>query len=188
MSASLPWAGTRPHGRKAFSLAAEHGSQVSRQAQTGRTFNRADFSSPSSPGMETRSELPGATMRLGPGDEARVERWLVERGVMLDDGQRTPQCRDRLRWALFCRWAGDSTIRPRDGGLRMHSGTRSDGARSRRWRDRPRNCRQLVLARRAVRAAALPDQARPARQGSRRSEHRARRCSLAPPSASSTSR
>jgi hypothetical protein len=51
-------------------------------------------------------ELPGATMRLGPGDEARVERWLIERGVILDDGQRTPQCQDRLRWAAFLSLGG----------------------------------------------------------------------------------
>ena len=46
-------------------------------------------------------ELPGATMRLGPGDEARVERWLIERGVILDDGQRTPRCRDQPSLGRF---------------------------------------------------------------------------------------
>jgi hypothetical protein len=43
-------------------------------------------------------ELPGATMRLGPVDEARVERWLAEHGVDLKDQRRTAQCADKLRW------------------------------------------------------------------------------------------
>jgi hypothetical protein len=51
-------------------------------------------------------ELPGATMRLGPVDEARVERWLIEHGVDLKDQQHTAQCVDKLRWAAFLSLGG----------------------------------------------------------------------------------
>jgi hypothetical protein len=51
-------------------------------------------------------ELPGATMRLGPVDEARVERWLIEHGVNPKDQQHTAQCVDKLRWAAFLSLGG----------------------------------------------------------------------------------
>lgn len=51
-------------------------------------------------------ELPGATMRLRPVDEARVEGWLIEHGVNPKDQQHTAQCVDKLRWAAFLSLGG----------------------------------------------------------------------------------
>lgn len=45
-------------------------------------------------------------MRLGPADDARVERWLIEHGVNPKDRQHTAQCVDKLRWAAFLSLGG----------------------------------------------------------------------------------
>jgi hypothetical protein len=75
-------------------------------------------------------ELPGATMRLSPVDEARVERWLLEHGVDLRHRQRTAQCVDRLRWTAFLSLGGK--LNNRAAQTRIRVALRGDE----RWRAR----------------------------------------------------